>query len=126
MTHSYVSFLLLSLFVAAHSPAAVESVAPPAVQDVNWTPIKDLSDPRVVNIADYALTAHNTEAHSLLQFNKVIQGESSQGEFGTTYKLIIEAKDEKGALNKYMAIVRESDSPASKELISFKAIDAHA
>ncbi|XP_019171637.1 PREDICTED: cysteine proteinase inhibitor 5-like [Ipomoea nil] len=117
MNSRSVSLTLFSLVVVT----AVFSAAHGARKELvpgGWSPIKDLKDPVVVEIANFAINTHNKEAKSNLVFKSVIGGESQIIE-GLNYKLDIEV-EEGNCLNKYEALVW--DKPSEKLLTSFKKL----
>ena len=67
-----------------------------------YTPIKDINDPHVQELGEFAVTVHNSRAGTKLNFLKVIYGET-QVVNGINYKLVIELLH--GAL--YEAVVYE-------------------
>ncbi|KAL6140807.1 hypothetical protein ACLB2K_059100 [Fragaria x ananassa] len=58
-----------------------------------WFPLKNISDPHVTEIANYAVDAYTRQNQKHLIFRKVIKG-YYQIESGTLYKLVIRVKDE--------------------------------
>ncbi|XP_039173959.1 cysteine proteinase inhibitor 1-like [Eucalyptus grandis] len=86
-----------------------------------WEPIKDLSDPHVREIAEFAINKHNEDAQTKLALDKVVKGETV-GFLGTIYKLIVEVKD--GANPKsYEAVVW--DGKLVRFLVLFKAVEGN-
>ncbi|MCI44207.1 cysteine proteinase inhibitor 5-like, partial [Trifolium medium] len=67
-----------------------------------WGPIKDINDPEVIEIANYAVTEFNKQTGATLKFKKVIKGES-QTVAGTNYRLIISTSN--SIPNVYDAVV---------------------
>lgn len=88
-----------------------------------WIPI-ELTDVRVVETAEFAVSEHNKESGSTLVFTKLIGGEK-QRVAGWVYKLAIEAKDGKENLidigGKYSTIVWENEK-GKLELMSFEPL----
>ncbi|XP_058735609.1 cysteine proteinase inhibitor 5-like [Vicia villosa] len=82
-----------------------------------WTPIKDINDPHVINIAKYAVTEQDKKAKLNLKLDKVISGETKVAD-GTTYCLNISASDNT-ASNKYNVVVLEKQTLTS--FVSLKA-----
>ncbi|XP_010449778.1 PREDICTED: cysteine proteinase inhibitor 4-like [Camelina sativa] len=84
-------------------------------------PIKDVSDPNVVAIANYAIEEHNKQSKENLVFVKVVEG-TTQVVSGTKYDLKIAAKNGGGQIKNYEAVVVEKLWLRSKSLESFKAV----
>ncbi|XP_019171504.1 PREDICTED: cysteine proteinase inhibitor 5-like [Ipomoea nil] len=115
MNSRFVSLMLFSLVVATAAHGARRELLPGG-----WSPIKDLKDPVVVEIANFAINTHNKEAKSNLIFKSVIGGESQIVE-GLNYKLDIEV-EEGNCLNKYEALVWDKPSEKFRQLTSFKKL----
>ncbi|XP_020244461.1 cysteine proteinase inhibitor 1-like [Asparagus officinalis] len=88
-----------------------------------YIPIKNLSDPHLVEIGKFAVSEHNKEANTKLVFTKVIKGES-QVVAGINYKLVIEAKDitRNNKVGRYEVIVWEKSWEKFMKLTSFKPV----
>ncbi|KAF8028582.1 hypothetical protein BT93_E1269 [Corymbia citriodora subsp. variegata] len=92
-----------------------------------WKPIKNLSDPYVREIAEFAVEKHNEKSQTKLVLNKVVKGErlalkKTADLFGTTYRLVVEVKD--GAdLKSYDTVVW--DRKPVRILLLFKALKAN-
>ncbi|KAF7840546.1 cysteine proteinase inhibitor 5-like [Senna tora] len=86
-----------------------------------WTPIKDIKEPHVTEIAEFAVTEYNKRSGAKLKLEKVIKG-STQVVAGTNYRLVVAAKDESAAAKKYEAIVWEKTWEHFMNLTSFKAV----
>ncbi|KAK8478711.1 hypothetical protein V6N11_057310 [Hibiscus sabdariffa] len=84
-----------------------------------WEPIKDISDPHVHEIAEFAVDEFNKRINAItkLKLVAVVSGES-QVVSGKNYRLILKAAD-KITTRTYQTIVWENAS-LKKELISFK------
>jgi len=85
-----------------------------------WTPIKNVNDPQVVEIAKFAVTEYGKQSGSKLSFVKVIKGET-QVVSGTNYRLVLAAKDVSVTKN-YEARVWEKPWLHLKNLTSFKPV----
>jgi hypothetical protein len=110
--------LIVLLFVLLAS-AAMNQALPGG-----YSPIKDLNDPHVIEIANFAVTEYDKQKRTDLKFQKVVKGESQVVE-GTNYRLTISAthgSDPKP--NSYEAIVYEKPLGHFKKLISFIAVNA--
>ncbi|KAJ4836163.1 hypothetical protein Tsubulata_037418 [Turnera subulata] len=84
-----------------------------------WVPIKDVEDPHVREVAQYAVTEHGRLKHLQLKLEKVVEGET-QVDSGITYRLVLTV-EEKGADTKdYIIIVVEEN--AKLHLKSFKKV----
>ncbi|GAV65231.1 Cystatin domain-containing protein [Cephalotus follicularis] len=107
-----VSLLILPLFATG---ARTEALAG------EWTPIKNVKDPHVVEIGQFAVDENNKNQKVDLKFERVISGES-QVVSGINYRLTLTAKD--GAVeNKYEAVVWEKPWEKFKKLTSFKVVN---
>ncbi|XP_010057839.2 cysteine proteinase inhibitor 1 [Eucalyptus grandis] len=110
--------VLLLLQVSAAGAARTEGLLG------GWKPIKNLSDPYVREIAEFAVKTRNDEAKSGLALEKVVKGEM-QVVSGTKYRLVIEVKD--GAETKsFEAVVWDKSWEHSRRLSSFKAVRGKA
>ncbi|XP_009629445.1 cysteine proteinase inhibitor 1-like [Nicotiana tabacum] len=83
-----------------------------------WRPIKNITDPEVVEIGKFAVNEHNKEAKTKLEFEKIMNGES-QVVAGINYRLVIAAKDG-GEPHQYMAEVWDKPWEKYRNLTSFK------
>ncbi|KAF8030297.1 hypothetical protein BT93_E2676 [Corymbia citriodora subsp. variegata] len=104
--------ILLLLKVSASGPYTTELLV------VGWNPIKNLSDPYVREIAEFAVKTHNDEAKTGMVLEKVVGGDT-QVVSGTGYRLVIEVKD--GAkIKNYVALVWDQSWKHFRRLLSFK------
>ncbi|KAJ4704048.1 Cysteine proteinase inhibitor [Melia azedarach] len=85
-----------------------------------WTPIKDLNDPHVKEIGQFAVAEYNKQSKADLKFQSVVKGES-QVVAGINYRLILTAIDGT-ATNKYEAVVWEKSWEHFRNLTSFKPV----
>lgn len=85
-----------------------------------WQPIKDVKDPNVQEIAQFAISEHNKTAMTDLKYEKVVRGET-QVVAGTNYRLVIAAKDG-GVSKNYQAVVYERIWEGYRNLTSFKQV----
>ncbi|KAJ7946382.1 Cysteine proteinase inhibitor [Quillaja saponaria] len=85
-----------------------------------WTPIEDLEDPHVVEIAKYAVTEYDKESNATLKFESVIKGET-QVVAGINYRLVLAANDGSATKN-YRALVWEKPWESYKSLTYFKPL----
>ncbi|KAK8478710.1 hypothetical protein V6N13_096962 [Hibiscus sabdariffa] len=107
-------FLVL-LFPLIFLPSVISVTEVSAVG--GWTPIKDINDPHVVEIAKFAVDEYNKKGNTSLTLVTVVSGET-QVISGTNYRLILKATD--GTATKtYQAIVWE-DALKNKKLTSFE------
>ncbi|KAL5097489.1 hypothetical protein RYX36_001816 [Vicia faba] len=104
--------IFLSLFVSVFSDTA---------RTGDWTPIKNLNDPFVQEIAQIFLKEHGKQSGEKQSLVAVIRGESRDGD-GTNYRLVLEAKDESASTNIYEAIVWDKPFTHFKNLVSFKKL----
>ncbi|KAL0907047.1 hypothetical protein M5K25_025585 [Dendrobium thyrsiflorum] len=88
--------------------------------DAGWQPIKNLSDPHVLEIAKFAVDENNKDSHTSLTLYKVDSGETTIS-VGALYRLIVVVGvgNVYGVLAEYEATVLEK-SRGDFELISFK------
>ncbi|KAL2339251.1 hypothetical protein Fmac_013697 [Flemingia macrophylla] len=87
-----------------------------------WSPIKNLNDPRVSGIANYAVTEHNKRSGENLKLQKLIKGES-EVVGGVNYRLTFTAT-EGSSSDEYQAIVLEKPWLHFKNLTSFTRVHA--
>ncbi|XP_058732676.1 cysteine proteinase inhibitor 5-like [Vicia villosa] len=86
--------LLLILFASATTSQAIIG---------GWSPIKNISDPYVIELANFAVVENNKQKGETLKFEKLIKGES-QVVVGTNYRLTLSAKNGWSS-NNYEAVV---------------------
>lgn len=53
---------------------------------VPWEPIENMNDPKLIEIANFAVNEHNRVAHSHLEFQRVVSGEKKLSSFGLLAK----------------------------------------
>ncbi|KAI6704634.1 hypothetical protein NL676_007596 [Syzygium grande] len=85
-----------------------------------WTPMKNLSDPYVREVAEFAVKTHNDDANTGLLLKKVVKGET-QVVSGTNYRLVVEVKDGANTKN-FEALVFDKPWEHVRRLSSFKAV----
>ncbi|GAU38154.1 hypothetical protein TSUD_263780 [Trifolium subterraneum] len=86
-----------------------------------YTPIKNINDPYVIEIAQFAVTEYNKRGHKL-HFNKVISGES-QVVAGINYRLKLSAYDSSPERSSpFVAIVYDSPQHI-RNLTSFSPVN---
>ncbi|URE23586.1 Phloem filament protein PP1 [Musa troglodytarum] len=85
-----------------------------------WTPV-DVDNPHVHDIAVFAVSEHNKEAKEHLTLVNVVKAQS-QVVAGVNYKLLLVAKNEKGASGGYEAVVWEKEWETFRKLTSFKQL----
>ncbi|KAB2026017.1 hypothetical protein ERO13_D06G160700v2 [Gossypium hirsutum] len=105
------SILLLSL---TFSDARKDALAG------GWTPIKDIKDPHVMEIAKFAVDEYNKQSKVSLKLDEVVKGET-QVVSGINYKLVLKAKDG-SAVNTYEAVVWEKAWLHFRNLTSFTLV----
>uniref|UniRef100_A0A2P2NS36 Cysteine proteinase inhibitor n=1 Tax=Rhizophora mucronata TaxID=61149 RepID=A0A2P2NS36_RHIMU len=108
-------FLCL-VFVAAAFAADVARTEAALVG--GWTPITNLSDPHVQEIASYAVREYNHRSNANLKLQRLVKGEK-QVVSGIKYRLVLAVK-EGGSDKKYQAVVWEKAWEHFRKLISFK------
>ncbi|CAK8574900.1 unnamed protein product [Lathyrus sativus] len=83
-----------------------------------WSPIKNITDPYVIEIARFAVVEYDKQKGATLEFEKLIKGES-QVISGTNYRLTLSAKDGSSS-NNYEAVVWDQPWKHLRNLTSFK------
>ncbi|KAJ4755578.1 Cysteine proteinase inhibitor [Rhynchospora pubera] len=111
-------FLLVSFLLAASQLASARQPLAGG-----WSPIKNLTDQHVSDLGEYAVSEHDKASKDSLEFVRVVKGEE-QVVAGMNYRLVIEAKDAKGQVAKYVAVVWEKVWANFKQLTSFKPISS--
>ncbi|XP_016487402.1 cysteine proteinase inhibitor 5 [Nicotiana tabacum] len=119
-------FVTLSIVVVASTFSYVSARVPntlalsPSVDD--WQPIKDLKDPKVIDIANFAIKAYNDKTEgSDLKLKKVLKGKFQVVATGITYRLLISTTDEDFA-DEDIAVVFENCKDNVRKLISFLSL----
>ncbi|KAG5242379.1 cysteine proteinase inhibitor [Salix suchowensis] len=74
-----------------------------------WSPIEDLKDKHVVEIAEFAVAEHNKEVKSNLKLESIVKGESQVVIARITRQLILTVKGGK-ADEQYEAVVNVSEN----------------
>ncbi|MED6219495.1 hypothetical protein PIB30_036276 [Stylosanthes scabra] len=117
----HVVFLLLALTAAAGEDSRKEASGSKG----GWTPIKDLSDPEVERIGEFAITEHNSRLPViLLKLQRILKGETQvvAGPSCRNYRLLLSASSSSHT-GIYEAIVsRNPEMLKSLTLTSFKLI----
>ncbi|URE37927.1 Cysteine proteinase inhibitor [Musa troglodytarum] len=85
-----------------------------------WTPV-DVNNPHVHDITVFAVSEHNKEAKEHLTLVNVVKAQS-QVVAGVNYKLLLVAKNEKGASGRYEAVVWEKEWENFRKLTSFNQL----
>ncbi|KAE8708932.1 Cysteine proteinase inhibitor 1 [Hibiscus syriacus] len=85
-----------------------------------WSPIEDITDPHVTEIAKFAVSEYNKHSKTSLELEKVVKGES-QVVSGMNYRLVLKAKDGT-AVKTYQAVVWEKEWQNFKSLTSFNLV----
>ncbi|KAL5728883.1 hypothetical protein ACHQM5_001913 [Ranunculus cassubicifolius] len=111
------SFLLLVLFILEVSATGGRKIGGLVG---SWTPIKDISDPHIQELGQFAVSEHNKADGTNLRFDRVTKGES-QVVSGENYRLVVKAVDGSAA-NNYEAVVWEKAWAGVKNLTSFKQV----
>lgn len=85
-----------------------------------WTRIKDIKDPQVTEIAEFAVDGYNKQSNTSLILQKVVKGET-QVVAGINYRLVLKAKN--GSVGKkYQAVVWEKSWLNFRNLTSFTLV----
>ena len=111
-------FLLLSLVAVAATTASAALGGGGRVG--GYSPIENLNDQHLVEIAQFAVDQYNKQNGAHLQLVKIVKAEQ-QVVSGMNYRLVIEAKDG-GAERNYQAIVYEKPWQKIRQLTSFKPL----
>nr|POE84128.1 cysteine proteinase inhibitor 5 [Quercus suber] len=110
-------FLLTLMILPIYSSTALGGKSGGGVLVGGWQPIKNITEPHVKEIGEYAVEEYNKESKSQLKFVSVVKGET-QVVAGTNYRLILATKD--GALAKnYQAVVWEKSRNDVKAVEAF-------
>ncbi|XP_062013610.1 probable LRR receptor-like serine/threonine-protein kinase At1g53430 [Rosa rugosa] len=94
----------------------IEEICSPALKE----PIKDINDPHVNEIAEFAVSEYNKKSGKKLKLRSVVKGET-QVVAGENYRLVIVVEDNSAAA-KYEGVVYERIWEHTRELLSF---DSH-
>ncbi|KAG5116186.1 hypothetical protein GLYMA_15G115300v4 [Glycine max] len=105
--------LLVSLVLVSYAARSESALG-------GWSPIKDVNDSHVAEIANYALSEYDKRSGAKLTLVKVVKGET-QVVSGTNYRLVLKAKDG-SATASYEAIVWEKPWLHFMNLTSFKPL----
>ena len=115
-------FLLTLTILPIYASTALGGKRGGGVLVGGWQPIKNITEPHVKEIGEYAVEEYNKESKSQLKFVSVVKGET-QLVTGTNYRLILATKD--GALAKnYQAVVWEKVWEHFRNLTSFTPVKA--
>ncbi|KAK7303382.1 hypothetical protein RJT34_14286 [Clitoria ternatea] len=106
----------LVLFLSLLVLRGVESASKPG----GWSPIKDLKDPHVVEIANYAVSEYDKRSGANLKLVKVVKGET-QVVAGANYRLVLKVSGG-SATDNYEAVVWEKPWLHFRNLTSFKPL----
>ncbi|WCJ43596.1 Cysteine proteinase inhibitor [Euphorbia peplus] len=93
------------------------SIATTVALTDNWIPFKDLKDPDVVEIANFAVNEHNKKANTKFKLETIEKAES-RFFMGMNYRLLL-VVNECASKNKYEAIIWEK-AVTHLALVSFK------
>ncbi|CAL0334564.1 unnamed protein product [Lupinus luteus] len=111
-SHRVILLSLLFLSLSAISATAING---------GWTPIKNINDHHVQEIAEFAVTEHNKQSGANLKLESVVKGES-QVVSGTNYRLVLAASDGSAAAKNYKAVVYEKPWQKFRNLTSFELV----
>ncbi|MED6157103.1 hypothetical protein PIB30_020259 [Stylosanthes scabra] len=117
----HVFFFLLALAAAATVDSRKVSPGPKG----GWKSIKDLSDPHVEAIAEFAVTEYNKRSGFVapLKLRRIIKGET-QVVAGINYRLFLSASSgESSNTSNYKAIVLKKAWLHTLNLTSFQPVD---
>nr|XP_023897901.1 cysteine proteinase inhibitor 1-like [Quercus suber]POE54014.1 cysteine proteinase inhibitor 5 [Quercus suber] len=114
-------YLLTLLILPIYVPAIRGK---PGVRDKgDWKPIKNIKDPYVKGIADFALFEFNKRSNFNLLFEGVLRGQTRYSN-GTYYRLAVAAKNGAHTRN-YRAVVFEQPWVDLRKLIHLTAFTKH-
>ncbi|KAG4990179.1 cysteine proteinase inhibitor 1-like [Glycine soja] len=106
--------LLLSLVLVSYAARRSESALG------GWSPIKDVNDSHVTEIANYAVSEYDKRSGAKLTLVKVSKGET-QVVAGTNYRLVLKVKNGSTTAS-YQATVLEKPWLHFRNLTSFKPL----
>ena len=90
-----------------------------------WTPIENITERHVTEIAEFAVTEYNKQSKTPLKLLKVVEGEK-QVVAGMNYRLLLNATDgaatDGAETNPYQAVVYERSWEHYMNLTSFKRL----
>ncbi|KAI3440199.1 uncharacterized protein J3R85_003816 [Psidium guajava] len=109
-------FLLLAIFLTVLPLAAIATVSRKLASGA-WEPIKDVHDPHVQAIGQFAVNAFNSKQHTHLVFKDIRRGET-QADRGTKYFLHLLLAQPSSPC--YAALVWEKPGQQPLELLSFE------
>ncbi|KAF8082348.1 hypothetical protein N665_0831s0011 [Sinapis alba] len=85
----------------------------------DWGPIKDVKDPHVIKVGQFAVFEYNKQSKSVLKFMNVVRGEF-QIVSGINYRLVVEANDGSNNMGTmYEAVVLDQPWMKTMNLTSF-------
>ncbi|KAL4629080.1 hypothetical protein ACB092_05G283700 [Castanea dentata] len=114
-------FLLTLLILPIY---ATDIEGKPDVRDKNgWKKIKNIEDPYVKGIADFALFESNKRSNFNLLFEGVLRGQTRDSN-GTYYRLVVAAKNGAHTRN-YRAVVFEQPWADLRKLIYLTSFNKH-
>ncbi|KAL6645599.1 hypothetical protein ACP70R_017207 [Stipagrostis hirtigluma subsp. patula] len=111
------SSVLLVAIVVVYAVAAPTTAIPGG-----WSPIKDINDPHIQELGEWAVTEHVKQANDGLKFSRVVSGDQ-QVVAGVNYRLVVDASNNDGKDAKYQAVVYEREWTNTRELVSFKPVN---
>lgn len=115
----HICLLPLLLAVFAGSVAAARAPARPRDALVGgWTPITNVNDGHVQELAAFAVSEHNNKMQDRLTLVRVVKAEQ-QVVSGTNYRLELSVKETNGAAASYQAVVWEKPWQNFRQLTSF-------
>ncbi|KAJ8759820.1 hypothetical protein K2173_009921 [Erythroxylum novogranatense] len=108
------------LFGIVSLVAVAVGVTKAAAMPGGWEPIKNVSDPHIQEIGEYAVSEYDKRAKAELKYENVEGGET-QVVSGINYRLVVKAMDGTTAKN-YEAVVWEKPWLKYRNLTSFKPV----
>ncbi|WOK92404.1 multicystatin-like [Canna indica] len=83
-----------------------------------WTPVSDINDPHIHEVAEFAVSEQNKKQKSQLSLTQIVSGKT-QVVAGINYRLVLVATDEHGKSGMYVATVWEKSWENFMQLTSF-------
>ncbi|KAJ4847940.1 hypothetical protein Tsubulata_050877 [Turnera subulata] len=83
-----------------------------------WEPIKDLEDPHVREVAEYAVGEHGRLKNLQLKLEKIVKGEK-QVVSGIMYRLVLVVEEKGAGTKQYTVIVAEDNKMLLKSFKKF-------
>jgi len=112
MNFQSLAIVVLVLFAFVAKIQAIEG---------GYSPIGNINDPHVIEIANFAVTEYDKKSGATLKLKKIIKGESQVVD-GTNYRLTFSADLSSTISKVYEAIVYETLNKSTRKLTSFRLV----